>query len=56
MIGRDIEQNSDVGTEVIHIVQLEATQFNDVVFMRIFSHLERQTLAYVACQANVVAC
>ena len=39
MVGRDIQQNGNIGTEVIHIVQLERRQLDDVILMRLLSHL-----------------
>ena len=42
MIGSDIQQNSNVGTEIIHIVQLEGRQLNNIVSMRVFCYLQSQ--------------
>ena len=55
MVGRDVQQDGDVGTEVIHIVQLERRELDDIVFMRIFSHLQGQRVADVTCQSGIVA-
>ena len=42
MVGRDVQQNGNVGTEVIHVVKLEGTEFDDVVLVRLLSHLQGQ--------------
>ncbi len=42
MVRRDIEQNGNIGTEIIHIIELERGQLNDVIFMRILSNLQGQ--------------
>ena len=55
MVGGDVQQNGNVGAEVIHIVQLERTQLDDVVFVRILGHLQGKRVAYVAGQSGVVA-
>ena len=39
MIGRNVQQNCDICLEVIHVIQLEATQLDDIDIMRRFSHL-----------------
>ena len=39
MVGCDIQQDGNVGTEVVHIIQLEGTQLDDIVFVGIFSNL-----------------
>ena len=56
VIRGDVHQYSDVRTEVIHIVQLERTQFDDVIIMMIFGYLQSEALADVACQTYVQAC
>ena len=55
VVGRDVHQDGYVGAEVIHIVELEAGQFDDVVFVRVLCHLECQTPAYIAGQSGIVA-
>ena len=40
MIRCNIQQNRNVGSEVIHIVQLERAELNDIVSMWIFCNLE----------------
>ena len=44
----DVHQYGNVGTEVIHIVQLEGTQLNDVVIMLLRGYLQGQAVADVA--------
>ena len=56
MVGGDVQQNGNVGAEVVHIVQLKRTQLDDVVFVRILGHLQGQRVAYVAGQSGIVAC
>ena len=56
MVGRDVQQNSYVCMEVIHIVELERTEFYDIVFMWVFCHLLRKTSAYVAGKSGVISC
>ena len=55
MVGRDVEQNGNIGTEVIHIVELERREFNDVVFMRLFGNLQCQRVTDVSSQTGIVA-
>ena len=56
MIRCDIHQYGDVRTEVIHIVQLERTQFDDIIVMMIFGYLQSKALADVACQTYIQTC
>ena len=42
MVGGDVEQDGNVCTEVIHIVQLERTELNYVVLMWLLGNLQRQ--------------
>ena len=39
MIRCDVHQYGDIGTEVIHIVQLERTELDDVIVMVFFGYL-----------------
>lgn len=55
MVGGNVQQHSDVGPEVVHIVELERTQFDNVVLMRVLSHLQGQTLSYVSGETGIVA-
>ena len=42
MIWGDVQQYSDVGTEIVHIVELERTELDDIVLVWFFSHLQGQ--------------
>ena len=55
MVRRDVEQNGDVGAEVVHVVQLETAQLDDVVCVRIFGDLQGEAVADVACQPGIVS-
>ena len=39
MVGRDIHQDGYIGVELIHIIQLEAAQFYDVIVVVALCHL-----------------
>ena len=54
MVWRDIEQDGDISTEVVHIIQLERTEFDDIVLMRIFCHLQSQRIADITCEAGII--
>ena len=51
VVGRDVEQHGDIGLEVVHVVELETAQLDDVVVVVAGSHLQGQTLAHVTGQA-----
>ena len=53
MVGRDVHQYSDVGTEVVHVVELERTELNHVVVVLFSGHLQGKATAYVASKAHV---
>ena len=55
MVGRDIHQDSHVRTEIVHVIQLERAQLDDVVVMRFFRHLQSQTLTDISCQPGVIS-
>lgn len=44
MVGRYIQQDSDVRLKVVHVVELETTQFDHVDGVRIFSHLKGEAV------------
>ena len=50
----DIEKDGNIGTEVIHIVQLEAAQLNDIILMWVFCYLQCKTVTNVTSQTSVV--
>ena len=55
MVGSDVEQYCDVGPELVHIVELEAAQLNDVVIeVPAFRYLQGEAAPYVASQTHVV--
>ena len=56
MVGGDVEQHGNIGAEVVHVVELERREFDDVVFMWVFSHLQSQRTSDVSGQSHVVAC
>ena len=55
MVWSDVEQDCHVGTEFVHVVKLETAQLDDVVLVRSFCHLQRQTLADIASQSYIVS-
>lgn len=55
VVGCDVEQYGNVGMEVIHVVELETAQFDDVIGMRLFGDLQSQALPDVSGQSNVIA-
>lgn len=55
MIGRDIKQDGYIRVEIIHVVQLEATQLYHIILMRRLRHLQGKTLADIASQPHIVA-
>ena len=55
MVRRDVEQHGHVGAEVVHAVELERRQFDDICGVRFAGHLQRQAVADVARQPHVHA-
>ena len=55
VVGGDVQQDGDVGLKLVHVVQLERAQLDDVVLMRVLGHLQCQTAPYVASQSGIVA-
>ena len=53
MVGGDIHQNGHIGTEVVHSVQLERTQLQNIPLTGCGGHLKSETLAYITAQTNV---
>ena len=56
MVWSDVHQHGDIGMELIHVVELEAAEFNDIIVIITFSHLISQTLPDIACQSHIQAC
>ncbi len=56
MVGRDVHQNGNVRTEVVHVIQLETRQLYHIVVEMLLCHLQCQASADVASQAHVIAC
>ena len=48
MVRSDIHQYGNIGTEVIHIVQLERAEFDDIIVMMLFGYLQSQALADIS--------
>ena len=48
-----VHQYGDIGTELIHIIQLERTQFDDVVIMLVLGNLQSEAFADISCQSYV---
>ena len=55
MVGRNIQKNSNICAEIVHIVQLERAKFDDIPFVFSLGHLQRKALTNVASQAYIVA-
>ena len=56
MVGRYVEQNGNVRTEVVHVVELETAEFDDVVLEgAALGNLECEAPADVSSQPDVVA-
>ena len=53
MVGSDVHDHCDVGAELVHIVQLETRQLDDIVVEVLGGHLQGERLAYVACQSDI---
>ena len=56
MVGGNVEQNGDIGTELVHVVELETAQFYNVPFVWFFCHLQGQTVTNIAGQSGIQAC
>ena len=55
MIGCNVQQDSNICTEIVHIVELEAAKFNHVVVVWLFSNLQSKTFTDVSSQTNIVS-
>ena len=56
VVRRYIEQDGDVRLEIVHVVELERTQFDDVVVMLLAGDLQGERVADIAGEADVEAC
>ena len=56
MIRSNVHQDGNVSTEIIHIVQLETTQLDDVVVVVTFSNLKSKALSDIAGQTYIQSC
>ena len=56
MVRSNIHQYGYIRTEVIHIIQLERTQFDNIIVMVVFGYLQSQALADIACQTYIQTC
>ena len=55
MVGRNVQQDGHVGSEIIHIVELERRQFNNIVFVWLFCDLQGERMSNVSCQSGIVS-
>ena len=53
VVGSDVHDHCDVCAELVHVVQLEARQFDDVIVEVLGGHLQGERLAHVACQSYI---
>ena len=56
MVRGDVKQYGYISTEIVHIVELERTQLDDIVFVWILCHLECQRITDVTSQTSIVSC
>ncbi len=56
VVGGDVHQHSDVGTEIIHVLQLERAEFHNIDVVFVFGDLPCQRTSYIACKPCVDAC
>ena len=55
MVRSNVQQNSNIGTEIVHIVKLEGTQFDDVILVWILCHLECQRITDITSQTSIIS-
>ena len=53
VVGCYVQQYRHIGAELIHVVELETAELNNVVILVAFGNLQCQTLADVACKSNI---
>ena len=56
VVWSDVHQHGDIGMEFIHVVELEAAEFDDIIVIVTFSYLISQALSDIACQSHIQAC
>ena len=56
MIGCDVHQHGNIGTELIHIIQLERAELNHIIIMLVCGYLQGKTLTYVTSQSYIQTC
>ena len=56
MVRRDIQQDGDIRTEIVHIVELETAEFDDIILMRFLCYLQGEGVTDVTCQSCIIAC
>jgi len=55
VVGGDVHDHRHVGLEIVHVLELERAELDDVYVVVLAGHLQRQALADVAGQPYVVA-
>ena len=53
MVGSDIHQYGDIGTELIHIIQLEGAELDNIIIVLFHCHLQGEAVADVSGQSHV---
>jgi len=53
MVRGNVHQNGDIGAELIHIVQLEGAEFDNIIVVLLHGHLQGKAVADVACQPYI---
>ena len=56
MVGGDVHDDGYSGLEVIHILELETGEFDDIDIMLLASHLKSHALANISSQADIQSC
>ena len=56
VVGGDVEQDGDVGTELIHVVELETAELDDIPVVVAHCHLVGQASPDITRKTHVVAC
>ena len=53
MVRGNVHQDGDIGAELIHIVQLEGAEFDNIIVVLLHGHLQGKAVADVACQPYI---